>query len=62
VGIFQLLVMNERLEQLASEKAPRELLDRAAVEEGMRPMWDDGVAKVAAGITTFEELARVCLV
>jgi type IV pilus assembly protein PilB len=60
VGVFQFLAMSERLEQLAAEKAPREEIERAAAEEGMRTMWEDGVAKVAAGITTVEELARVC--
>ena len=62
VGVFQLLTMNARLEQLASEKAPREEIDRAALEDGMRTMWEDGVSKVAAGITSVEELARVCTV
>src|SRR3954452_3220507 len=62
VGVFQFLAMSERLEQLAAEKAPREEIERAAVEEGMRTMWEDGVGKVAAGITTVEELARVCTV
>ena len=62
VGVFQLLSMSERLEQLAAEKAPREEIERAAVEEGMRTMWEDGVGKVAAGITSVEELARVCTV
>jgi type IV pilus assembly protein PilB len=62
VGVFQLLTMSERLEQLAAEKAPREEIERAAVEEGMRTMWEDGVGKVAAGITSVEELARVCTV
>jgi type IV pilus assembly protein PilB len=62
VGIFQLLTMNEQLEQLAAEKAPREELARAAFAHGMRTMWDDGVAKVAAGITSVEELGRVCTV
>jgi type II secretory ATPase GspE/PulE/Tfp pilus assembly ATPase PilB-like protein len=52
--------MSERLEQLASEKASREEIERAAVEEGMHSMWEDGVAKVAAGITSVEELVRVC--
>jgi hypothetical protein len=28
----------------------------------MRTMWEDGVGKVAAGITSVEELARVCTV
>src|SRR4051794_7848057 len=60
VGVFQLLTMSERIEQLAAEKAPREEIERAAAEEGMRPMWEDGVGKVAAGVTSVEELARVC--
>ena len=39
--------MTERLEQLASEKASREEIERAARAEGMRSLWEDGVAKVA---------------
>jgi type IV pilus assembly protein PilB len=62
IGIFQLLEMTERLEQLASEKASREEIERAAAAEGMRSLWDDGVAKIAAGLTSAEELARVCIV
>jgi type IV pilus assembly protein PilB len=61
VGIFQLLEMSERLEHLASERASREEIERAARAEGMRSLWDDGVAKVAAGLTSVEELARVCV-
>ncbi|MGB2875567.1 MAG: GspE/PulE family protein [Gaiellaceae bacterium] len=59
VGIFQLLAMSENLESLAATKASREELDRAAIEEGMRTLWDDGLAKVASGLTSIEELARV---
>ena len=29
------------------------------MESGMRTLWDDGLAKVAAGLTSVEELARV---
>jgi type IV pilus assembly protein PilB len=59
VGVYQLLVMSETLEGLAASKASREELERAAIEEGMRTLWDDGLAKVAAGLTSLEELARV---
>jgi type IV pilus assembly protein PilB len=59
IGVYQLLVMSETLESLAASKASREELDRAAIEEGMRTLWDDGLAKVAAGLTSLEELARV---
>ena len=61
IGIFQLLAMSEMLETLAAQKASREELERAAMEEGMRTLWDDGIAKVAAGLTSIEELARVTI-
>ena len=60
VGVFQFLEMSGRLEQLASEKASREVVAQAAREEGMRTMWEDGIGKVASGLTSAEELARVC--
>jgi type IV pilus assembly protein PilB len=60
VGVFQLLEMSPELESLASEKAARDEIARVAREQGMRTMWEDGIAKVAAGITSAEELVRVC--
>ena len=59
IGVFQLLVMSENLESMAARNATREELERAAIEEGMRTMWDDGLAKATAGLTSIEELARV---
>jgi type II secretory ATPase GspE/PulE/Tfp pilus assembly ATPase PilB-like protein len=59
IGIYQLLVMSETLETLAAAKASREELERAAIEEGMKTLWDDGLGKVAAGLTSLEELTRV---
>jgi type IV pilus assembly protein PilB len=59
IGVYQLLVMSENLETMAASKAGREEIERAAIEEGMRTLWDDGLAKVAAGLTSLEELARV---
>jgi type IV pilus assembly protein PilB len=59
VGIYQLLVMSEQLQALAAAKASRDEIERAALAEGMGTLWDDGLAKVAAGMTSIEELARV---
>ena len=59
IGIFQLLAMTEDLASLAAKHATREEIERAAIEGGMRTLWDDGLAKVAAGLTSIEELARV---
>src|SRR5215211_3747078 len=60
IGVYQLLTMTEELERLASSKASREEIERAAIAGGMKTMWDDGMLKVAAGLTSVEELARVC--
>ena len=59
VGVYQLLTMSEELESLAVARASRDEIERAAFRTGMRSLWDDGVDKVAAGLTSLEELARV---
>ena len=59
IGIFQLMQMNDELEGLAARNAPREEIERVASATGMRSLWDDGIAKAAAGLTSIEELARV---
>jgi len=59
LGVFQFLAMSETIETLAAAKATREEIERAAFGEGMRSLWDDGIAKVAAGLTSMEELARI---
>jgi type IV pilus assembly protein PilB len=59
IGIYQLLTMSEEIEALAVRRATREEIERAAMAEGMRTLWDDGLAKVASGLTSIEELARV---
>jgi type IV pilus assembly protein PilB len=59
IGIFQLLSMTEEIESLAAAKASREEIEREALRAGMHTMWDDGLAKVAAGLTSIEELTRV---
>lgn len=59
IGIFQLLAMTEELQTLAAAKASREDIERAALEHGMKTLWDDGIAKIAGGLTSIEELARV---
>ena len=58
-GIFQLMVMSEQLERMASERASRDELERIAREGGMRGLWDDGLEKVLQGVTSIEELGRV---
>ncbi len=57
-GIFELLVMNEKLRSLVIEKAHTAVIKNAAIESGMKTMLDDGLQKVYSGITTIEEVFR----
>jgi len=59
IGVYQLLVMTEEIETLAVKRASREELEQMATEQGMRSLWDDGLAKVVSGVTSLEELGRV---
>jgi type IV pilus assembly protein PilB len=59
IGIYQLLEMSEDLATLAAKHASREEIERAAMADGLRTLWDDGVMKVSQGLTSLEELARV---
>jgi type IV pilus assembly protein PilB len=59
VGVFELMVMNAEMRRLVGARAEVDELARAARDAGMRSMWEDGIAKAARGLTTFEELSRV---
>src|SRR5918999_3021430 len=59
IGIYQLFTMTEELEALAVRRATREEIEKAAIEHGMRTLWDDGLSKVMSGVTSLEELGRV---
>jgi len=59
LGIFQFLRMSEEIASLAVQHASRDEIGRAAAANGMRSLWDDGLEKVASGLTSIEELARV---
>ena len=62
IGVFELMVMNERLRALVLGGASADQLRTAAQAEGMRLLREDGVQKVLEGVTTVEELLRVVFV
>jgi type IV pilus assembly protein PilB len=59
LGIFELMVMNNKIRELAFQGAPTTKIRQAAVSMGMNVMFNDGVQKVLRGITTFDEVFRV---
>jgi type IV pilus assembly protein PilB len=59
VGIFEMVVMNNELRDLAFQRAPATQLRAAARAAGMRVLLEDGKLKVLRGVTTPEDLLRV---
>jgi len=60
IGIFELLLVNDRIRRLISEKASMEKIREVARETaGLRSFREDGLLKVLRGITTREEVDRV---
>jgi len=59
IGVFQFMPMTEELSRLSSTRASRDDIERAAMDAGMRSLWDDGLAKAVSGLTSIEELGRV---
>ena len=51
--------MSPDLRDLANKKAPHVDIRRTALKEGLISLRSDGMAKVAAGVTTVEEVLRV---
>ena len=59
LGIFELMVMNSKIRELAFQGAATTDIRRAAVATGMTVMFEDGVAKALRGVTTLDEVFRV---
>ena len=59
LGVFEFLNMSDELAAYSATKPSHEELRTRAIDLGMRTMWDEGMDKVAQGLTSIEELARV---
>jgi general secretion pathway protein E len=58
-GIFELLVMTPRVQNLVLQGADSNVIKREAKKHGMRTLREDGALKVLKGISTVEEVLRV---
>ncbi len=61
VGIFEVFYLSDTLRDLIIAKASVGAIKKAAMEEGMRLMFEDGLLKVERGLTTLEEVLRVAV-
>lgn len=58
-GIFEFLVMDEHLRAMVLHHASVDEIRRYAMSRGMKTLYEDGMRKVQAGVTTVKELNRV---
>ena len=58
-GIFEIFAMNDELRELTLRRASVSELRQAAIKNGMKLMFDDGIRKVRLGITTMDEVLTV---
>ena len=59
VGIHELLVMNEAMRSAILQGADANALQDLAARDGMYTLYQDGLRKVAAGLTSLDEVLRV---
>ena len=59
LGVFEVLEVSEKIRKLIVEKNDSDVILKAAIEEGMTTMLDDGLDKVAKGVTSISEVLRV---
>ncbi|GAB4548476.1 MAG: GspE/PulE family protein [Phycisphaerales bacterium] len=59
VGVYEIAEMTTALGEAIDRDATTREITRVALEEGMRPMWRDGVDKARLGLTSLSEIVRI---
>jgi type IV pilus assembly protein PilB len=59
MGIYELMMMNSKVRELSFQRASTQEIRKAAVAQGMRGLYQDGIIKVLKGLTTLDEVFRV---
>ena len=58
VGVYEIIEMTDTLREMVMRRADAGEIRRQAISDGMTTMFEDGLAKVFEGMTTFEEVIR----
>lgn len=59
LALHEILLVSEEIQRLAVERRPSDEIKAAALAAGMTTLWQDGIEKVASGVTSLEEIMRV---
>ena len=60
LGVFELLPIDDTVRQMIVDRTPATLIKQYGVKQGMQTLLMDGREKALAGITTLDEVVRVC--
>jgi len=58
-GIYELITINDDIKKLIIAKASADEIKQKAIESGMSSLYEDGMEKATAGVTSVEEVLRV---
>ncbi|MCJ7472191.1 MAG: GspE/PulE family protein [Actinobacteria bacterium] len=61
VGIFSVLIISKKIREMLLERKSTDMISEAARKEGMRTLLEAAAEKIAAGITSIDELYRVVM-
>jgi len=59
IGIFEIMVVDDQIKSLITEALSANQIRKAALNNGMISMFEDGLEKVQRGLTTIDEVLRV---
>ena len=59
IGIYEMMVLNSDIRTMINDKTDMDKLREQAYREGVKPLRISGALKVAAGITTVDEVMKV---
>ncbi len=60
-GIYEVFTVSDEIRALIANRASKLELNKQAVSEGFRPLFVDGLNKMAEGLTTYEEVCKVAM-
>ena len=59
LAVHEIMTVTEDIERMVAEKASSEDIGKVAITQGMKTLREDGMTKVAQGVTSIEEILRV---
>lgn len=61
VGLYELLIGTKDTRRVIVKKGTVEEIRQQAVKDGMRTLYQDGIAKVFSGLITYKQVRNVCI-